>query len=348
MRPDRQEEEEVSNDSFLDVVANVVGVLVILVMLIGARASQATLIANGESPSPGRSVADAPTQTDLAKLQEQLDEETREAISVRQAVENAAVKISRLQREAKSSDRQRVALAMHRQVVEEDLAKRRSQLDAERQAEFDVQRQLMESKVKLGLLTEEHLSLASQPDPAETIECMPTPMAKEVEESAIHLRVRKGMVSIVPIEQLDESFRNQRDSILRRLQSSNEVIETVGPIDGYRARLRLVKREAVVSGLSGTRREFVLEPHTQYVPISEDIGQNIEQALLPGSVVHDYLESRHRESPPVEVWLYADSFQEFQSLKRALRDWKYSISIRPMPLGASISSSPYGSKSAVQ
>ena len=46
MRPDRLEEEETSQDSFLDVVANIVGVLVILVMLVGAQASQRLLVAN--------------------------------------------------------------------------------------------------------------------------------------------------------------------------------------------------------------------------------------------------------------------------------------------------------------
>ena len=154
---------------------------------------------------------------------------------------------------------------------------------------------------------------------------MPTPLAKETDVPAIHLRLRKGLVSIVPIEKLEQDIRLHHESILRRLQSNSEIVETFGPIDGYRAKLKIFKRSVVVGSLAGQRQEYVLEPFTQFLPISDDIGQNIEQALLPGSMLHDYLESHRRESPPVEVWLYSDSFQEFQTLKRALRDWKYSI-----------------------
>ena len=52
MRPDRYHQEEDSGqDSFLDVVANVVGVLIILVMLVGMQASQGLLVAEAEPPT---------------------------------------------------------------------------------------------------------------------------------------------------------------------------------------------------------------------------------------------------------------------------------------------------------
>jgi hypothetical protein len=344
MRQDRLQDEESSQDSFLDVVANVVGVLIILVMLVGAQASHRLLMANVR---PTAETAGASPE-ELEKLQQELTAQTRKAIASQQHVAELAAQVTRLAVAAEAQDRHRIELAMHRQVIEEDLARRRSLLDDERQQEFDVQRELLQSQIKLDQLTQEHLALASSAEEVETIECVPTPLAKEVDIPSIHLRLRKGLVSIVPVEKLQEEFQVHAEGIRRRLQSSSQVVETFGPIDGYRAKLTVVKRSPVGGPIAGQRRENVLETFVEFLPVSEDIGQTVEQALLPGSVLHEYMESQRRQSPPVDVWLYTDSFGEFRPLKRALWEQGYSVAIRPLRPGDQIGASPYGSKSAAQ
>lgn len=347
MRPDRFDQEEANQDSFLDVVANVVGVLIILVMLVGAQASRSLLAANAPEVASADSEEEQSAEN-LEKMQKELERASKEAIASQREVLEIATQVARIGIEADASDRERIQLAMHRQVIEEDLERRRNQLDAERKEEFDVQRQLLESHIKLDELTQEHLSLASSADEVETIECVPTPLAKEVDVPSIHLRVRKGLVSIVPVEKLQQEFQIHAEGIRRRLQSSSEVVETFGPIDGYRAKLTVLKRGPVGGPIAGQRRENILETYIEFLPISDDIGQNVEQALLPGSVLHEYLENQRRESPPVDVWLYTDSFNEFRPLKRALWERGFAVAIRPLRPGDTIGASPYGSKSAAQ
>jgi hypothetical protein len=348
MRHDRHQQEETSDNSFLDVVANVVGVLIILVMLVGMQASRSLFLADS-----AQSTADTAGQSpeDLEKMKNQLDEATRQAKAAEGSVTELAVRVARVSHEADAHDRQRVELAMHRALIEEDLQSRRELLDAGSQREFDVQRELLESRIKLDELANEQLSLTSSAPVSEEIECVPTPLAKEVDVPSIHLRLRGGLVSIVPVEQLREEFEFHSEEIRRRLQSNSKVVETFGPINGYRAKFTFVRRGAAGSSrghIAGQVRENVLETYIEFLPTSDDIGQSVERALMPGSALHKYLQSQRKESPPVDVWLYTDSFDEFRLLKRALWEMGFPLATRPMRLHDTIGASPYGSKSAIQ
>ncbi len=359
MRLDRFQQEDTTEDSFLDVVANVVGVLIILVMMVGMQASQSRFLADASQSPDAASVQPAEqtpehagqTSEDLEKLNSQLDEARRQANASQRSVFELATQISRVSHEADAHDRQRIELAMHRALIEADLQRRRELLDSGRQQEFDVQRQLLQSQIKLDELTREHLSLAGSAPEVEEIECVPTPLAKEVDVPSIHLRLREGLVSIVPVEQLREEFLFHAEEIRRRLRSNSKVVETFGPIDGYRAKFTFIKRRAAGSlggPIAGQLRENVLETYIEFLPTSDDIGQNVERALMPGSALYEYLQSQRRESPPVDVWLYTDSFNEFRPLKRALWEMGFSLATRPLRPQDTIGASPYGSKSAAQ
>jgi len=350
MRPDRYQQEETSEDSFLDVVANVVGVLIILVMLVGMQASRSLMLAETDLNQSATSLAgEAPE--DLQKLKEQLEKETRQAKAAQLLVTELATQVVRLSHEADSFDQQRTTLAVHRALIEEDLESRRDQLDAASQREFDVQQQLLQSQMKLDELTQEQLSLTSRAPIVEEIECVPTPLAKVVDEPSIHLRLRKGLISIVPVELLREEAQYHAEDIRRRLRSSSRVVETFGPIDGYRAIYRIVRRggKGSVGGhIAGQVRENILETFIEFQPTSDAIGQSVESALMPGSSLNEHLQRQRRESPPVVVWLYTDSFDEFRPLKRALWEMGFSVATRPLRPQDTIGASPYGTKSAAQ
>ena len=339
-----------SEDSFLDVVANVVGVLIILVMVVGLQASRGILVTESERlEKPASSSADEAGE-DLAKLQQKFDEASRQAILTRQNVQEIANRVLAIRDEAKAHDQQRVKLAMHRQVIEEDIEHRRENLDAQRQREFDVQRQLVESQMQLDQLTQEQLTLVSKTD-VEEIECVPTPLAKTIDGSAIHLRLRHGLVSIVPFEQLQKEVEYHLDGIRRRLQGRDGIQDTFGPIDGYRLKFVVQKqrRNVAVSGpIAGQIERSNYDYVGEFLPNSEKIGQSVEQALMPGATLSTLLQSHRRERFPVVVWLYTDSFDEFRILKRALWEMHFSVAIRPLEPGAHIRASSRGTKASAQ
>jgi len=351
MHPNRIEEEETSQDSFLDVIANVVGVLIILVMLVGAQASRGLLVSSKDARRLDSAKLASENVPDIDKLQKDLEDATRQALAEQQLIVNLATHVTRISHEAQATDRQRVELAMHRAVMEEDLERRRDLLDTQRQQEFDVQRQLMQSQIQLEQLTQEQLSQLSAPEEVEELECVPTPLAKVVEGPSLHLRLRQGLVSIVPLEELMAQIQMHAEEIRRRLQTNSQLVETFGPIDGYRVKFTLIRRRSansVAGPRVGQREENTLEQYAEFLPASEDIGLPVEQALMPGSALQELLQAVQQQSPSVVVWLYTDSFDEFRTLKRALWEMGFPLAVRPLPPGASIGASPHGSKSAAQ
>lgn len=357
MRHDRfHEDEDSGQDSFLDVVANVVGVLIILVMLVGVRASHSLLVAATDPPATPAEASLAENRSpaepqDLDALREQLDEADRQARKVDRENEKLTVKLVKMAVETDSYERRRAELAMHRAVIEDNIENRRGRLDSSKQQQFDVQRQLLEAQIQLDEMAKEHLTLATAPTAAEEIECVPTPIAKIVEGDSIHLRLHKGLVSIVPLEELLGGVESRVDDIRRRLQSRNEVVETVGPINGYRLRFTVTKRidpGSIGGPRVGHLQRSVHEQFAQVLPVSNEIGQNVEQSLMPGSKLYERLHSYKRQMPAVVVWLYTDSFKEFRPLKRALWEQGVSVAVRPMQKGALIGASPNGTKSAAQ
>jgi len=348
-------DDDSSEDSFLDVVANVVGVLIILVMLVGAQASRSAL---GTSTNESATDSNLPVAThqiqqdqDTDALRGKLEFATQAALAAQRNLQETNLQISKIRYESQAYDQQRVELAMHRSLLEDDLEIRKQKLNQQQQREFDVQRQLLESKFELDELSQEQLRLISEPAAVTEVECVPTPLAKVVEGEAIHLRLSKGLVSVVPLEELLAEIQYNVEGLRRRLQERSRIVETFGPLDGYRLKLTVAKRtsaESVGGPLVGQIQRTSYSQYAEILPISEDIGQNVEQALLPGGRLHQLLQTGRRQKPAVVVWLYTDSFDEFRPLKRALWEMGLSLATRPMRPGTPIGASPHGTRAAAQ
>ncbi len=353
------QEEDASEDAFLDVVANVVGVLIILIMLVGAQASRSVLVAQSpqlvaQSPqkTPAPEIVVQPTSLiNLQTLRTELEQATETARTSELAVSNQILQVAKITHEANTYDNQRVELAMHRSLMEEDLERRKEQLGEQQQREFDTQRQLLESKLDLDDLTKEQLSLSSASETVTEVECVPTPLARLVEGDSIHLRLSKGLVSIVPFEALMEEMQYNIEGTKRRLQNRNQTIETFGPLDGYRLKFTMVRhrpQNSVGGPLVGQTQRAKISWEIEILPMSTEIGQNVEQSLLPGGALHKHLLAHQRQRPAVVVWLCTDSFDEFRPLKRALWEMGFSMATRPLRPGKNIKASPDGTRAAAQ
>lgn len=375
MQRDNSDEIE-GQDAFLDVIANVVGVLIILVMVVGVHASQSALRKRNEvadhsaetsqpskpqaaiassSAAPNLAKSDLAkpnlAKPNLAKLSEALDAAKREAISTENKIVDMVRQTVTIARNASLLDQNRIELNMHHALVSEDLERRRSLLDETQQQQYDVQANILQSRLRLDELMREQLTLAQAPTEVEEIECVPTPLGKTVDGAEIHLRLRKGLISIVPVDALHEEVLRHVDNIRRRLQGRNEVVEVFGPIDGYRLRFRARKESVVVAAASAalpSREQIHIDQRSEYFPSSESMGQNVQQALLPGSVLMSHLATHRRQATPVTIWAYNDSFEELRELRRTLWEMGFPVAIRPLTPKDRIASSPRGSKSVAQ
>jgi hypothetical protein len=201
-------QEESAQDSFLDVIANLVGVIIILVMLVGAKATRDVMRESRlpvDNVTAIESMPHPETETELEvdpNVAREFDDAKEAAIKARQEVEAIATRLVRMKQESAELDAERVTLAMHRSIVEEDMAKRRAKLSSDKQKEFDVQRKIAESQIELDKLMQEQLGLLDGPETVEELESVSTPLAREDDSDAIHLRLKNGLVSIVPFKEL--------------------------------------------------------------------------------------------------------------------------------------------------
>jgi hypothetical protein len=335
-------------DSFIDVVCNMVGILIVLVMIVGVRASRPAEFDAAMTPKKLRMPAGVEERiVDAAPLTQEINA----AIAAKKELEREAERMLDLAVQAAATEARREQLLMLQAAVEQQIAERRAKLDEAGKAQFDVQRAIAEAEIKLSELTQEQISLVSQTVDVEEVECVPTPLAKTVEGDEIHVRIKRGMLAVVPTDALlQDAMARGGDYIRSGLRDRSAAEDVYGPIDGFRVRLTLKRHTVAVQGPPGMPMppQTALEMQGVFLPVSEDIGQTMEQALLPSSSFMRQLKARKTASPAVTAWVYPDSYGELRTLKRAMWEAGVALAIRPLPHGQPIIFSTSGSKSSAQ
>ncbi|WP_428305919.1 hypothetical protein [Lacipirellula sp.] len=339
-------------DSFIDVVCNMVGILIVLVMIVGVRASRpeefdAAMTPKKAQPKPQQQLVEQPQLVDASKLKDEL----AKALKAKEEIEADMARIADLSVQGALTEGRREQLVLLQASVEEQIAERRAKLDASGQNQFDVQRAIAEAEIKLTQLTQEQVSLVSQTPDVEEVECVPTPLAKTVEGDEVHVRIKRGLLAVVPADALLEEVRARGGDYIRSgLRDRSAAEDVYGPIDGFRMRLSVKKHMVSVQGPPGMPMppQATVELQGVFLPISEDIGQSIDQALLPTSPFMRQLKGRRTATPAVTAWVYPDSYGELRTLKRAMWEAGVLLAIRPLPHGQPIIFSTSGTKSSAQ
>lgn len=327
---------EMGHDSFLDIVANLVGVLIILVVVLGARSQEVAEAASHQSVT---TAADA----------EQLREAVRQVGALTEGAE-------RLQGELQSYGVELLSRRRERAVLMDLLATARQQWESQ-------QANLSESQRRAAALTAEKIAsqrefaelmgrrkeLADQPDRMVTLEHLPSPMAKTVFGEEIHLRLKQGRLSVVPVDLLVEAIREdfRRGAATLRSGTSEAM---VGPIRGYVARYEVERSRATVNrgGSVGMATRLELIGMT-IEPSDAAVGEPVDQALASDRSLLDIeLAGRPADTTTVTVWVYPDSFGQFRKIKEHLYKRGIATAARPLPEGQPISGGPQGSRSAAQ
>ncbi len=349
MRHDEPEDDSMpGQDSFVDVICNMVGILITLVVVVGIRVSQVVI----DPPTPVTPTAARPADAEqLARLKTELEETQRERRAAEEQAADAWLQAADMHANSRLVEIRREALSVLRAEVERQIAERRAQLDADSQQQFDVQREIAEAEIRLHELTEEQLSLLNQPGEVEEVESVPTPIAKTVTGDEIHVRLRRGQLAVVPVDALLHEVENRGGSYLRGgLEQRNEAVDAYGPIDGFRMRLSVERRVEPLpaSAPPGSPRRGMVVLQAVFLPTSDDIGMALEQALLPSSPFSQALRARKSAVGAVTVWVYPDSYAELRSLKKAMWEAGVPLAVRPLPDGHPIIFSTLGTKSAAQ
>lgn len=342
-------------DSFLDLVANVIGVIVrlILVAWVGARAYTTGMQWVDEEPPPE---AVAPLALPLPPtppeprpedhpLQAAIEKTRRDLETARNLLASRTEQAALLRSEMKEAADRR-----------EGLRERARELET---AQESLERRLAEKKAgfRLASLSVEELrrraddlrrraeGLEKQPLPSRQLRYH-APVSRPVQADELEFEFRAGRIAFIDLPAFLHEIQGRIDDFGERLRTERRLEERTEPVGPFRLRY-LVEREGSLaeSPLTGIRYGLT---RWEVEPVAALRGETLAQALTKGSAFRRLVENLDPQQTVLTFWVYPESFAAF----RNVRDWLYErgfvVAGRPLPDGAPIAASTRGTRARGQ
>ncbi len=322
-------------DSFLDIVANLVGILIILVVIVSAQAKSSRLEAN-----------------DNESLVKEIEDHKVQLKNTRRLVEKVTADNYQLEndiRNEKNSTKlladERHAKLMQMELVKQEIERRTKDWSSDQQANFENQIKLERLRDQLtGVQRKIKTWDRAEVTRIEKIQHFPTPIAKTVFTEEVHFRLQEGKISFVPIERLVDQMKSEWKVVAQKLQNTDRVTSMVGPRDGYRLQYELVTKTHPTEGYpSGI--EF---DHFVILPVPGCLEERIDDSFFHQSQFLNRVSSLDPGRTTISIWVYPDSFGEFVRLKEWLHTSGFQIASWPLDKGRPISGGPNGFKTSAQ
>lgn len=361
----QRDEMAFGSDSFLDVVANIVGILIILIVVVGVRVAHSPpSTTNSETPEfPGPALQAADTSAspsvpaELPPLPEAapLPEITppRDLVLQAQALERERDALTAQLRQL-DGEQQRLASLLSKEeaeaaVLKSSIVGKVEALRNERSQVSSLEADLLRLRNEVGIMRQNLAELQSDASPIQKLTHQLPPIGRVVTGNEIHFRLAHNRVSRVPISELAAEVQHDIERRKEILLSRSFYQGSTRPIDGYmmeyvlqRMTLTLAEelrhgRGTIRIGVSG----WIIRP-TGAMP-----QETAAEALRSGS---NFQLALQREGPTATVtfWVYPDSFEIHRELKAFVHDAGFWVASRPLPEGVPIAGSPQGSKSLAQ
>jgi hypothetical protein len=354
----RQREIAFSFDSFLDVVANVVGVIIrlILVTWVGARSYHAVMSTPKIDSVPDTATHSASLQRDLppasdpleqdladhrqqlAKQQERLLDQLRQCQYLETVNTQSAAQLAALSASQQTADQQRNQL--QRAATEHAGATQ------------SVQFSLADLEKRSKQLAQELRELENLPPLTKTLRYH-TPVSRPVHSEELHFECRQGRVSFIDIDAFLIEVRRGMDDQAKLLHTQWSVEGATGPVGAFRLRYRLEREKTVLDGdgpgVPGAEGGFRYGlTGWEVEPIVETRGETAATALAATAEFRRLTEALDPEHTVVTLWVYPDSFALYRLLRDYLHERNIEVAGRPLPPGLAIASTRNGSASRGQ
>lgn len=334
------------SDSFLDVMANMVGILIILVVVVGVRIEAAPtdepLVA---TPPPAEQPAPPPPV-------EHVDLETPARQVAALSSELADLENTGRQLAGEEGSMQALAAALTEQNDQQqaELERRRQQLGQLENASLTLAAKIDSATQALADLDAKLEATETTKRKSVTIQNLPTPLSQTVYGSQVHYQMVDGRLAAIPLDDLLEAVKNDLSKQAWKLRNQMQVTTTVGPVGDFRVRYTIERHEIpleeqIASGRGGVMLQVSM---WSLIPSRHGLGEPTEMALRDGSQFLRELARLNPKRDAVTVWVYPDSFEAFRDVRKKLHELGFACAGRPLPEGVPISGSPYGSRSEAQ
>lgn len=329
-----REEMAVGEDSFMDTIANLVGIMIILVVIVAAR---------------GYTTAKVQARANAEEKIEQLDAPKSVVGQLDRDLESQIQQLQQYEQELMMRSAERMSLVDRVHLTEHAIGEQLRGLDETATEELRSQAELSELEQQLADLVKQSGNLPSSEVEVVALQHLPTPMAKTVFGKELHVMMRNNRLTVIPWDLLIESLKQQVQHTVARNTQRERIDDTLGPIDGFMMRYRLVCRSGLMSdGRAAAMGRMVELDKFELDPTSEIVTEQISEALRPGGRLRAELDAYRSQQTTVTVWVYPESFREFRILKERLFQEGFLCAARPMPENMRIGASPRGSSSSAQ
>lgn len=338
-------------DSFLDVVSNIVGILIILVVVIGAQVehglthSRLQELSRQTSPpqlpeTPADQEEKKERTEEWEKLQRELQQIQASALGVQTELQDMQLQSQRLDAEILVVNTQRHELGTRLALIEREMAAFTDEKDIQKreilllnQQSVELEERLQETRARLEALT----SVAGASGGPKKIEHRQTPIVRSVDTRESHFILQNGRILCIPLDSLIQEYQRRLQTVSKSLITTGVRTDIVGPMSGF-----LLHAEARLVGGS-------VEVFWKLQPPSDPLaGETLAMALAPVSQFRHELEKLDPEKDVLTFWIYPSGFSDFLQLKEDLYRSGFAIASRPLPEGTPIAGSPFGQKSVAQ
>jgi hypothetical protein len=332
-RKTTHQEPAFGSDSFLDVTANLVGVLIILIVLVGLRVSRTP---------PREEQLNAESERQLAAMRDDLRRLEVTRLELRRQLERAveshsakSVALDGLKATAAAVAPEAARLADMIEQERGELQSHASELVGARARLVSLSRDVDE---RTGAVAKTRNELHH------------TPVSRPVELDEIQLELRAGRVAWVDVSVMMDRARAMGKEMEPELRSNGRASREIGPVGPYRLKFTLAREDmpftqSLFYGAGSFRARLV---QWEIVPVQQTRGEPVEAVASDDSQIESVLRRHSPNKFAVTIWTYPDSFTAFRQLRDHLADRGYAVAARPLPAGIPIRGSVYGTRSITQ
>lgn len=370
------------SDSFLDIVANIVGILIILIVIAGVRMSQApvTIVENIPMDPVQPDVIDTDLQTFLPQIEPEpaaqeppallltqqpaqrepqkpkviYQHASPELLSELQTLESELIQLDQVMQSRKVGEqellKQKQSVNGEVQNLVSQITRKSDKLEQDYSQLLGLVKETKDTKKELERVVAQVRKVSAPQEQVKQLKHRLTPVSQLVTDKEWHFLLSENRVSYVPINEL---LADLKDQVMKRgswLAKYREHHGNVGPIRGYSMNY-VVERQAL-SALdqlrSGGAGGFRVGVTKWEIDQSDDVrGEDLETALEIQSRFYRALTDIGPGST-LTFWVYPDSFELYRSLQKHAHSLGYQVAGRPLPFGVPIAGSPAGTRSAGQ
>ncbi len=219
-RAAQPETEAINTDSFLDIVASVVSIMIIMVLMTGLKientpvhpALLAAAIERSDMPSAGDAAIEQALQGEQNRATGEIERLRRKATDVREECDELVQAVASLEERDRSIGQY---------------------LDKQSQEGAEVKRRIGEARSQLDEFHRKERAVESAPGPTVAIESYPTPLSRDVDGHELHFHLRAGRVAFVPMDSFLEKLKGELRLKAYRLRDEREMTETLEPEGGF-------------------------------------------------------------------------------------------------------------------